>query len=181
MVKLGVIADTHVPDKTRYLNPKALSVFENAGVEAILHAGDVSVPRVIDELRQVAPVHAVRGNRDWMRLKQLPRKMSLTFDGITIGLTHGHGRMWDYLVDKYLFLTGGYDFERYRRVVEAIFPQALVIIFGHSHIPENVWVDGKLYFNPGTASLYENDLPPSVGLLQVHAGGKVNGELVPLG
>jgi putative phosphoesterase len=180
MVKLGVLADTHVPDKARDLNHKTFSVFADAGVEAILHAGDISVPRVLAELQRVAPVYAVRGNRDWLRLKHLPPKLTLTVEGLTIGLTHGHGRVLDYLVEKILFIKWGYQFKRHRRVLAAIFPQAAVIVFGHSHIPTNVWVNGKLYFNPGSASLYENNLPPSVGLLHVQAGGQVNGEIVPL-
>jgi putative phosphoesterase len=180
MITLGVVADTHVPDKVRRLNPEVLSVFRAAKVGAILHAGDVSIPRVLTQLEEVAPVHAVRGNRDWVRMRHLPAAISLTFEGVTVGLTHGHGRLGDYLVEKFRFLTQGYRFERYYRVVKRIFPDAGIIVFGHSHIPANVWVEGVLYFNPGTASLWENDLPPSVGIVHIHDGGKVEAEIVVL-
>jgi len=180
MITLGVIADTHVPDKVRRLNPEVSSVFRAAEVGAILHAGDVSVPRVLTQLEEIAPVHAVRGNRDWVRIRHLPVSITLTFEGVTVGLTHGHGRLRDYLVEKIRFLTQGYQFERYYRVAKDIFPEAEVIVFGHSHVPEKVWVEGVLYFNPGTASLWENDLPPSVGIVHIHDGGRVEAEIVVL-
>jgi predicted phosphodiesterase len=65
MTILGVLADTHIPDRVPGLNPRVLKIFQQARVSEILHAGDVSIPQVLEELRQVAPVSVVQGNRDF--------------------------------------------------------------------------------------------------------------------
>ena len=82
MITLGVLADTHVPDRVTQLNRRVLEIFQRAEVNAILHAGDVSIPRVLEELKQVAPVHAVQGNRDIFYLRQLPMRIELNFEGV---------------------------------------------------------------------------------------------------
>jgi putative phosphoesterase len=79
LITLGVIADTHIPDRARSLDPQLLSIFDAAQVKAILHAGDVCVPRILDELGEIAPVHAVRGNRDLWALRQLPLSLEIRF------------------------------------------------------------------------------------------------------
>lgn len=179
-ISLGVIADTHVPDKAKGLLPQALDVFESEGVFQIIHAGDISIPRVLRELEVVAPVLAVRGNRDWFAMRQLPGQLHLQYHGVDIGVTHGHGNPFEYLWDKVLYLTLGYRFEHYRKVTRRQFPHAKVIIFGHSHVPENRWQDGVLYFNPGTPRLREKRFPPSVGLLRIQPGGNVESLIVEL-
>lgn len=182
MTLLGVIADTHIPDRTRRLHPKVIPLFKQSGVEVILHAGDVSVPKVLAELREIAPVYAVRGNRDFWRLRYLPAFVDLEFNGVPVVLAHGQGRWWNYLASKVQYLAYGLQPERYKRQLVQTFPHARVIIFGHIHIPVNDWVSGRLLFNPGTACCPEvNKLPPSVGLLHVNAGGEVRGEIVYLG
>ena len=181
MTVLGVISDTHIPDRRKYLHPAVLPLFRKAGVEMIVHAGDVSVPRVLDELRQLAPVYAVRGNRDWVRLRHLPLSLPLEIGGVSILLTHGQGRWWDYLAGKVRYLLYGLQPERYKRHLVQVFPAYKVIIFGHLHIPINDWVGGQLLFNPGTACCPDiKNIPPSVGLLYIPAGGNVNGEIIPL-
>ncbi len=67
VTKLGVVADTHVPDKAKTLNPQVLAILRQAEVSAILHAGDISSPGVLTALGEIAPVYAVLGNRDWVR------------------------------------------------------------------------------------------------------------------
>lgn len=182
MMILGVIADTHIPDRTRQLHPKVLPLFEESGVEVILHAGDVSVPRVLAELREIAPVYAVRGNRDFWRLRDLPAFVDLEFNRVPMVLAHGQGRWWNYLAGKVQYLAHGLQPERYKRQLVQTFPHARVIIFGHLHIPINDWVGERLLFNPGTACCPEiKKLPPSVGFLHVNAGGEVKGEIVYLG
>lgn len=179
MVTLGVLADTHIPDRARRLDPRVLDIFRQAGVQAILHAGDISVPNVIAELEQIAPVYAVRGNRDWVALSHLPLTQILTFGEITLGLVHGHGRLKNYLVDKVYYLMQGYRLERYQPRLEATFPQAQVILFGHTHIPLHLWSHGRLLFNPGSPHFPgRRDLRPSVGLLHLDTGGQVEAEIV---
>ena len=98
-VTLGVISDTHVPDWVDRLHPKTIGIFKEAKVDAILHAGDICSPEVISQLERVAPVFAVRGNRDIYLLSKLPRVRLLTFAGHRIALVHGHGRWNHYLIN----------------------------------------------------------------------------------
>ena len=100
MLTLGVIADTHVPDRVRRINPRIITFLKECGVAAILHAGDICSPVVLSQLADIAPVHAVQGNRDVWRLSHLPMKLSLEYGGVTIGLTHGHGSFSGYFTQK---------------------------------------------------------------------------------
>jgi putative phosphoesterase len=88
---LGVLADTHIPDRVPKLNSKVIQTFRQAQVAAILHAGAVSVLNVLQELEQVAPVHVVRGNRDIFDLRNLPLQVQLMIEGVSIRMAHGHG------------------------------------------------------------------------------------------
>jgi putative phosphoesterase len=179
MITLGVLADTHVPDRAPNLNPRVLGIFERASVKAILHAGDVSVPGVLEQLGSMAPVHAVRGNRDWVALKELPAAVQLDFNDVRVGLTHGHGQVWDYLIDRVKYVFGGYRLEMFQPRLLAAFPQANVIVFGHTHRALNLLVNGILLFNPGSVHFPdEKDTSPSVGLLHLHGGGSVEGEII---
>jgi hypothetical protein len=181
MLTLGVIADTHIPDRARSLDPRVLPIFEAAGVAAILHAGDISTPRVLAQLGEVAPVHAVRGNRDWLALPGLPFHQELTVEGVRIGLTHGHGRFVNYIVDRVDYITRGYRLEMFRPRLVAAFPHAQAIVFGHTHRPLNHLSDGVLLFNPGSPHFPDlKSTAPSVGLLHIQAGGGVRGEIIEL-
>lgn len=182
MLTLGVIADTHIPDRSRSLPSEVLSVFSNAHVDHILHAGDISIPRVLAELEKVAPVTAVRGNRDWFGFKDLPLTRILTFAGVTLGLTHGHGGWRSYLVDKYNYLRGGPMAFRIikERAVSLLPPSVDVVVFGHNHSPVNQVEQGVLIFNPGSPCCpVPRNASPSVGLLTIDAD-QVSGEIVPL-
>ena len=180
MTVLGVLGDTHIPDRARGLHPDILPIFREAGVEAILHAGDVSVPGVLQELEEVAPVYAVQGNRDWVRLRHLPRNLFLSFEGVDLVLEHGHGQWRNYLVDRTHYLLFGMQVSRYRNRLLASYPRTRVIVYGHLHIPEISWVGERLLFNPGSASVPNKEYTPSVGLLKIRAGGEVEGEILEL-
>jgi len=180
-VTLGLIADTHVPDRRRTLHPQVLPTFRRAKVTAILHAGDLSIPRVLAELETVAPVVAVRGNRDWFGFGALPTHRIILVGRTRIGLAHGHGSWRLYLLDKVNFLLHGprpFDFYTTRAVSQ--FDDVDVIVFGHNHEPMVKRMDGKLVVNPGSACCQM--LPqraPSVGLLHIN-GKKVRAEIVDL-
>lgn len=179
MLTLGVISDTHIPDRARSLERLALDVFQSARVEAILHAGDVSVPRVIAQLEEIAPVYAVRGNRDWVALAHLPYHSLLTFDGVKVGLTHGHGRWWNYMVDRVDYIVKGYRLEMFQPRLMDTFPDAQVIVFGHTHRPLVYWADSILLLNPGSPHFPDiKTIAPSVGLLHLGAGGEVSADIV---
>jgi len=182
MLTLGVIADTHIPDRARYLHPKAISTFQQADVRAILHAGDISTPKILSQLEETALVYAVRGNRDLFGFKNLPHHRILEFEDITIGLTHGHGNWPAYIADRLLLMFRPTKFNYYEGRARSIFPKANVIVLGHNHAPANHWEKGQLIFNPGSAccpNLNFPDLSPSVGLLHIN-GDNVEGEIVLL-
>lgn len=180
-VTLGLIADTHVPDRSRRLHPAVLPAFEKAGVDQILHAGDISVPRILRQLEEVAPVMAVRGNRDWFGFKELPMRRVLRIGEKRIGLTHGHGSWGHYLRDKLRYLLRGpQSFEVALQRAIAMIEDVDVVVFGHNHEPMVKEIDGLLVVNPGSACCQVlAGKPPTVGLLHVD-GKKIWGEIVNL-
>ncbi len=183
LITVGVVADTHVPDRAASLAPGMLEGLRAAGVGRILHAGDVCSQRALSELASVAPVSAVGGNRDFTILPPLPLTFEEEIAGVMVGMFHGHGGMVGYWRDKFSYLVEGYRLERYMRAAVAACPRSRVIIFGHTHHPENEWKDGRLFFNPGPGvgfHLGPYDYPASYGLLRIYAGGRVEGEIITL-
>ena len=80
-MKLGILSDTH-----NLLRPEVLAALD--GADAILHAGDISRPEILERLREIAPVHAVRGNADKEWAEELPPMLDLSLDGLRICMTH---------------------------------------------------------------------------------------------
>ena len=173
---VGVIADTHVPQRLRRLPPSIAKVFD--GVALILHAGDINSLRVLDELGRIAPVVAVAGNADlWL---DLPRSRIVQIEGCRIGLTHGHGSWRRYLLDKLRDNLGHYDLARYLRYASEAFRDVDVVISGHTHRPHLAYAGNVLLFNPGAvAPDYYIAAGPTVGVLHIEAG-VARAELVPL-
>jgi putative phosphoesterase len=177
MVRLGVVTDSHVPDRMRALPPEALEAL--AGVDTILHAGDICVPRVLRSLARVAPVIAVRGNRD-LALPGLPLDRELVFEGVRLGLTHGHLGLGHYAREKLIGVFQGYNHTRFLRQVRARFSDVQVVVFGHSHRPVNFHMSGVLMFNPGSLGPdYRLPNGPAVGLLTIE-NGAVRGQIIRL-
>jgi len=180
-IVIGLVSDTHVPDRVSNLHPGLLNVFRNAAVSQILHGGDVSDDAVLHELGRIAPVLAVQGNRDLLRNgNSLPATLSISVNGIKIGLFHGFGNMWLYFVEKFNFLVHGYQLSYYRNLVKNSLPDADVLVFGHTHRPENVFIDGQLVINPGSAGMGGWGYPPSCGILRVSTDGKPRCEIINL-
>jgi uncharacterized protein len=157
-VRLGVISDTH-----GLLRPEVFDVF--AEVDHILHGGDVGRPAILDELGTIAPVTAVYGNTDGGDIRdRLPQVATIELDGFTIVVTHG---------DQF----GSPTPER----VQAAFPRAEIIVYGHTHRPLLTLVDVVVtVMNPGGAGPRRFSLPPSVGILELEPGIPPRGRLVPL-
>jgi uncharacterized protein len=157
-MRIGVISDTH-----GLLRPEVFDVF--ARVDHILHAGDVGPASILDELGAIAPVTAVYGNTDgWALRSRLPQVATLELDGFTIVVTHG-----DQL--------GSPTPEK----LQAEFPDAEIIVFGHTHRPVLTLVDVVVtVMNPGGAGRRRFDLPASVGILELEPGIPPRGRLVPL-
>lgn len=180
LLTVGVVADTHIPDRVGSLHPQLIPTLKTAGVDHILHAGDVCIPSVLDELFQVAPVTAARGNRDVL-LSGLPLVNTINLAGVEIALMHGHGGLFFYLWDKWQFIFFGYNFKRYINLLTRTSGSARVVIFGHTHRPEILWKDGKLLFNPGAAGMiYDEPFTPSIGLLRIYPQQQVRAEIVTL-
>ncbi len=176
MVRLGVICDSHIPDRMRVLPPATFEAL--AGVDAVLHTGDVCVQRVLDALAKLAPVYAVRGNRD-LTLR-LPLDRELTFEGARLGLTHGHGGLRHYASERLLTAVLGDHNMRFLRQVRGRFGSVQTVVFGHTHRPVNFVMNGVLMFNPGSLGPdYRKSHGPAVGLLTIE-NGAVRGEIIRL-
>lgn len=157
-MRLGIISDTH-----GILRPEVFEAF--AQVDHILHAGDVGPPELLNELEALAPVTAVYGNTDGMELRQrLPRVGRLRLDGFNIVVTHG---------DQLGSPTPA--------ALNAAFPEAEIIVFGHTHRPLLTLVDVVVtVMNPGGAGPRRFNLPPSVGIMELEPGIPPRGRLLPL-
>ncbi len=133
MTHVVVLADTHIRrGSKRRLPDAAYAHLETA--DLVLHAGDVVVGEVLDELGGFAPVHAVLGNNDAELVGLLPQTCVLDIDGVRVGMVHDSGPA-----------TGRAGRLRRR------FPDADVVVFGHSHIPwDTGGEDGQVLFNPGS-------------------------------
>ena len=131
-MKIGVLSDTHLHNPGESLPRQVLDLL--AGVDMILHAGDITHPSVVDFLETIAPTHAVRGNMDDPNLHALlPLKRVVEVDAFRIGLVHGWGA------------PVGME-ER----VEKEFDNVHCIVYGHTHYPACHRRNGILFFNPGS-------------------------------
>jgi putative phosphoesterase len=152
-----VLSDTHIRrGRKRRLPDGAYAHLDTADV--ILHAGDVVVGEVLDELRGFAPVHAVLGNNDAELVGLLPETESLVLDGVRIAMVHDSGP------------SAGRAGRMHRR-----FPDADVVVFGHSHIPwDDAGVDGQRLFNPGSPTERRSQPDHTLGTLDLDGGRVVS-------
>jgi len=165
MVRVGVLSDTHIPVVVPRLPEEVLDVFEREEVSLILHAGDVVVQSVLDQLLGVAPVRVVRGNMDSPSLQQaLPIKDIVRVDRARIGLVHGWGPPQG-LEERVMEAFSGEDVD--------------CIVFGHSHVPVNKRVENILLFNPGTPTDTRFTSAKTLGILEVE-GDQIHGRHVAL-
>jgi len=180
---IGLVADSHVPDRRRDLHPDMLERFKKEKVTLILHAGDISFPGVLSKLERIAPVEAVRGNYDFFFMPALPMAKVINIQGMHIGLTHGHGGLAKYIDDKIKYWLGTYkgvDFFAER--AENLLPDDVdAVCFGHSHFPVNRRKGRKLIVNPGSSSahLYGDQEWPSFALLKI-ANQQISAEIIKL-
>jgi uncharacterized protein len=144
--RIGIVSDTHGA-----VHPRVGEIF--AGVERILHAGDVGGPHVLEELRAIAPVTHVDGNNDGATGEDILR---LQLHGIRVLLTHILPRPMKP------------DSRVIRSLREA---PADLVLFGHSHLPHDEEIDGLRYFNPASAGPRRFDYPTAVGLLDLSGEG----------
>ncbi len=151
-MKIGVISDTH-----GLLRPEAIEAMR--GVDHILHAGDVGDSTILDQLRQLAPLTAIRGNVDHRGpCSRLPGVELIELNGCAIYMLHD---------------VQALDLDPVAAGIQ-------VVISGHSHKPLIEWKKGVLYFNPGSAGPRRFSLPVSVGYLHI-GKGQVEPELLTIG
>jgi len=180
-IRIGILSDTHIPDRINSLHPDIIPIFTENDVKLIIHAGDIAVQRVIDQLAEIAPVIAVKGNRDIWRLNHLPNQLTITINEVKILITHGHGNLISYILEKFPFILFGYKFERFLRKFNKQPEDFNIVIFGHTHRAENRWVGGRLYFNPGSA--YDPGFEkngPSIGLIEIKVEKQIDAKIVSL-
>ena len=141
-MKIGVISDTH-----GLLRPQAVAALE--GVDHVLHAGDIGDLAILDALRKIAPVTAIRGNIDnHQSFRHLPETEAVKLDGKLFYLIH--------------------DVKQLDLKPEAAGMAA--VISGHSHKPAIEWKNGVLFFNPGSAGQRRFSLPISLGFITIANG-----------
>jgi uncharacterized protein len=171
----GVMADRHLPDRVNCLPETILSTLEHSQIDRILHAGDAANWKVVHQLAQIARVSIVQGNRDWLLGMPFPRYFTFTAHGSKITLTHGHRSILNYLIGKQAYIRKGYQYERYYQHLALDFPDADVIIFGHTHHQLAKWINGQLFFNPGAAYQCEyNQYRPEFGILSITPEGCIH-------
>lgn len=150
-MRIGLISDTH-----GLLRHEAVAALQ--GCAQIIHAGDIGKPQVLDGLRAIAPLEAIRGNidtADWAQV--LPERLDLRIGGLTLHVLHDLKQLD---IDP---LAAGVD----------------VVIAGHSHKPKVERRDGVLYVNPGSAGTRRFSLPISLALLELN-DGQAQVELISL-
>ena len=145
--RVGVIADTHVPEFLPALPEGIAGLFQ--GVDLILHAGDITGKDVLDELKALAPVIAVKGDHDEL---YLPAKTVVEIGGKRIGLIHGRRPRWQELpniISNEVLASRRFWWGGFQRQVSRAFEHVDAIVFGHFHRPYIGYHDNVLLFNPG--------------------------------
>ena len=155
----AVIADTHIPRRAKAL-PEALKPHLER-VDLILHAGDLMDHRLIDDLSTYATTRAVRGNLDPPEA-ELPEAIEFEFGGVRVDMIHDSGPK-----------------KGRRSRMRRRFPEARVVVFGHSHIPWLEDEDGLLLLNPGSPTDRRRQPEHTFALLWVE-GGEVGAEIFAL-
>ncbi|TFG66954.1 MAG: metallophosphoesterase [Gemmatimonadales bacterium] len=144
-MRIGLIGDTH-----GYLRAEVFKLFR--GVDHILHAGDVGTPDILTDLQTIAPVTAVWGNTDGFDVRACTvGEAEVELGGVCFALAHGHRvAEFNQLAD--------------------VFPRAVAIVHGHSHVPRNDLVNSVRMLNPGSAGPGGVGWAPSVAIVEIQDG-----------
>ncbi len=130
---IGLISDTHNPDRARQIPQKVLTSFKD--VDLIIHAGDLTTQSVIDELEEIAPVMAIQGNMDRVAGFDLPKARVIDVEGVRIGVAHGE-------------VYPRADTQQLLYLAKQLDVNILVTV--HSHQPKIEQVEDILLLNPGS-------------------------------
>ena len=162
-MRVAVLSDTHSPRRWKRCPPPVAEALR--GVDAILHAGDVCQAGTLDELAAFAPVHAVLGNNDGPDVAGwgAPNRLELELAGLPVAMIHDSGP------------ASG----RAARL-RAMFPEAALVVFGHSHIPVNEIQAGQRIFNPGSPTDRRRQPRGTMGELVIEEGRLVSTRIFPV-
>lgn len=160
-MRVIVLSDTHAPRRWRTCPPSVAAHLRAADV--ILHAGDVCVADVLTELSGYAPVHAVCGNNDGPDVVAwgAPETLEVDLAGLRVAMIHDSGRR-----------TGRAARMRRR------FPDADVVVFGHSHVPLDETAAGVRIFNPGSPTDRRRQPHGTLGVWRIEDGALVEARIV---
>jgi putative phosphoesterase len=160
-VRVAVLSDTHAPRFWKSCPDRVQANVRHADV--ILHAGDVCIADVLDELAAFAPVLAVKGNNDGDDVAAwgAPAIRRFEIEGLPVAMIHDSG-------------PARGRFARLRRT----FPEARLIVFGHSHIPLHETRDDVHIFNPGSPTDRRRQPAGTMGLLEIHRGRLIDVRIV---
>ncbi len=160
-MKIGVISDTHTNSLDRL--PKKL-LDELSGMDMIVHAGDYTEKKLLDDLRKLGNFRGVYGNMDsWDIRKELSAIHNLEFEGFRIGVNHP--------------AEGGAPFGIEKRL-RPKFKDIHALIYGHTHQAKHEKVGDVLYFNAGSATGTFPALKKTFGIL--HIEKEIRGEIIKL-
>ncbi|MBI5300848.1 MAG: metallophosphoesterase family protein [Chloroflexi bacterium] len=180
-MKIGVLADTHIPTILPALPPRILELFN--GIDIILHVGDVCDLTVLQQLEPIAQTFAVSGDQDSPEVKKyLQEKQRLEFSERAVGLVHGHRALTDGGFVRRMVYRFNREKQRqdlYAGVLRE-FDNVDAIIFGHTHEPYIKMHGGVLLFNPGSVARPTNaNSRGTVGILEITPFA-IKGRIVPL-
>jgi hypothetical protein len=156
-MKIAVVSDTH-----GLLRPEVLPAL--AGVSRILHLGDVGKISILDDLRKIAPVTAIRGNVDR--------------EGPCAELPETEVVLIEYLKKEARYIYMLHNLNTLH--LDPVAGRFAAVLYGHTHIPSITHKKGVLYFNPGSCGPRRFDLPITIGTLTVNSEGHFDAEIVPL-
>lgn len=137
--KIGIISDTH-----GLLRPQVMEILKTC--DCILHGGDINKPEILDELRPLASIYAVRGNNDREWAERLAKTLRFTIEGVEFFMTHN------------------------KKDVDWELGSAQVVVFGHTHRYFEKEIDGRLWLNPGSCGKRRFDQEITMAVMQVENG-----------
>jgi uncharacterized protein len=162
-MRVAVLSDTHAPRRWKQCPPAVAAALH--GADAILHAGDVCTAATLDELTGYAPVHVVLGNNDGpdVAVWGAPETLRLELGGVPVAMIHDSGPAKGRAA-------------RLRR----LFPDAALVVYGHSHIPWDETNDGQRIFNPGSPTDRRRQPHGTMGELIIERGRLVSARIFPV-
>lgn len=162
-MRVVVLSDTHSPRRWKVCPPAVAEHLD--GADLILHGGDVCTVDVLELLSGWGPVHAVMGNNDLPEVADwgAPETLELDLDGVRVGMIHDSGPT-----------TGRVPRMRRR------FPDADLVVYGHSHIPMDLTEDGLRVFNPGSPTDRRRQPHGTLGVLDISDGRLIDAKIIEL-